>query len=196
MPFLPPNQQRQSTEGIICSKLVIKNPTTSCICCQITLWNINVRKRAINAKLQGSVATNLRCDMVINSQIKESLLLSLPVKKLRSVNIWHSYKQEEWIRWLSRALCAPGHHTAESRRKCTAESPFFPVTMPNIRRFKKNSPVDLATNHSNHSVRLLKISPHLKYVTTYNLVLKPYVLSLIIELVCDCRSFSAINVSQ
>jgi len=28
-----------------------------CICCNTTLWNINVRKQAINDKLQGSIAT-------------------------------------------------------------------------------------------------------------------------------------------
>jgi len=34
-------------------------------------------KRAINDKLQGSVATHLRCDGVVNNQIKKGLLLSL-----------------------------------------------------------------------------------------------------------------------
>jgi len=52
-------------------------------------------KHAINDKLQGSVATYLRCGGVVNDQIKEGLLLSLRVKKkLKSVNIWQSYKQE------------------------------------------------------------------------------------------------------
>jgi len=52
-------------------------------------------KRVINDKLQGSVATYLRWDGVINNQIKKGLLLSLWVnKKLKSVNIWQSYKQE------------------------------------------------------------------------------------------------------
>jgi len=36
-------------------------------------------------------------------------------------------------RWLFLALCAPGHHTAKSQRKCTTQSTFFPITMPNIR---------------------------------------------------------------
>jgi len=39
-------------------------------------------KQAINDKLQGSVATYLRCDGVVNSQIKKCLLLRLPVKKI------------------------------------------------------------------------------------------------------------------
>jgi len=37
-------------------------------------------KQAINYKLQGSVATYLRCGGVVNKQIKEGLLLSLRVK--------------------------------------------------------------------------------------------------------------------
>jgi len=45
----------------ICSKLVFFNPTTVCICCHTTLWNINARKQVINDKLQCSVATYLRC---------------------------------------------------------------------------------------------------------------------------------------
>jgi len=50
-------------------------------------------KQAINDKLQGSVATNLRCDGVVNNQIKKGLLLSLRAKKkLKSVNILQSYK--------------------------------------------------------------------------------------------------------
>jgi len=46
-------------------------------------------KQAINDKLQGSVATQLRCGGVVCNQIKKGLLLSLRVKKsLKSVNIW------------------------------------------------------------------------------------------------------------
>jgi len=46
-------------------------------------------------KLQGSVARYLRCGGVVNNQIKKGSLLSLWVKKkLKSVNIWQSYKQE------------------------------------------------------------------------------------------------------
>jgi len=61
-------------------------------------------KQAINDKLQGSVATYLRCGGVVNSQVTKGLLLSLRVKKrikifeyfeyIISVNIWQSYKQE------------------------------------------------------------------------------------------------------
>ena len=51
-------------------------------------------KQAINDESQGSVATYLRCDGVVNNQIKKGLLLSLWVKKIKSVNIWQSYKHE------------------------------------------------------------------------------------------------------
>jgi len=47
--------------------------------------------QAIDDKLQGSVATYLRCGGVVNNQIKKGLLLTLWVKKnLKSVNIWQS----------------------------------------------------------------------------------------------------------
>jgi len=62
--------------------------------CLTGLWNSNVRKQVINDALPGSVATYLKCAGVVNNQIKKGLLLSLPVKKLKSVNIWQSYKQE------------------------------------------------------------------------------------------------------
>jgi len=52
-------------------------------------------KQAINDKLQGSVATYLRCGGFVNKQIKKGLLPSLRVKTfLKSVNIWQSYKQK------------------------------------------------------------------------------------------------------
>jgi len=52
-------------------------------------------KRAINDKLQGCVATHLKCGGVVDNQIKKGLLLSVRVKKvLKSVNIWQSYKKE------------------------------------------------------------------------------------------------------
>jgi len=49
----------------------------------------------VNDKLQGTVVTYLRCGGIFNNQIKQGLLLSLPVKtNLKSVNIWHSYGQK------------------------------------------------------------------------------------------------------
>jgi len=52
-------------------------------------------KQAINDKLQGSVATHLRCRRVVNNQIKKGLFLSLWVKIIfKPMNIWQNYKQE------------------------------------------------------------------------------------------------------
>jgi len=51
-------------------------------------------KQATSDKLQGSVATYLRCAGVVNNQIKKGLLLSLQVNFFKSLNIWQSYKQE------------------------------------------------------------------------------------------------------
>jgi len=52
-------------------------------------------KKAINDKLQGSVATYLRYAWVVN-RIKKGLILSLSVRWFffKSVNIWQTYKQE------------------------------------------------------------------------------------------------------
>jgi len=47
--------------------------------------------KEINDTLQRSVATYLRFRGVDNNGIKKSLLLSLSVKKLKSVNVWQSY---------------------------------------------------------------------------------------------------------
>ena len=44
-----------------------------------TLWNINVRKQAINDKWQGSVATYLRCGEIVNNHFNKGVLLSLSV---------------------------------------------------------------------------------------------------------------------
>jgi len=51
-------------------------------------------KQAINDKLQGNVATYLRCGGVLNNQIRNGLLLNLSVIFFKSVNICQSYKQE------------------------------------------------------------------------------------------------------
>jgi len=68
----------------------INNPTEPCIYSYTTLS----AKHAINDKLQGSVATYLRRGGIVNNHIKKDLLLSMRVKKIKSVNIWQSYKQE------------------------------------------------------------------------------------------------------
>jgi len=48
----------------------IKNPTTLCIRCRTTLWNIIVRKQVINDKLQRSVATYLRCGGLLIANLR------------------------------------------------------------------------------------------------------------------------------
>jgi len=75
-------------------------------------------KPAINNKLQGSVATYLRCGGVVNNQIKQGLLLSLRVKIFfKSVNIWHSCKQER----LSVRLSVPSIDVAAWARAADME---------------------------------------------------------------------------
>jgi len=77
-------------------------------------------ERAISDKSQGSVATYLRCGGVVNNQIKKGLLLSVRVKKkLKSANIWQSYKQERaclvhFLRVL--AVCWPGAQSTRDHR--------------------------------------------------------------------------------
>jgi len=49
--------------------MIIKNPTASTLHdCHTTLWNVSVRKQATIDKLQGSVATYLRCGKVVSNQ--------------------------------------------------------------------------------------------------------------------------------
>jgi len=60
-----------------------------------TLWKhyLSEKKRlTINYKV---VPKYLKCDEVVDNQIKKGLLLRLSVKNsLKSVNIWQSYKQK------------------------------------------------------------------------------------------------------
>ena len=68
-------------------------------------------KQPNNDELQGSVATYLRCGVVVNNQIKKGLLVSLWVIFFKSVNIWQSYKQERdcLVHFLGLlAACWPG----------------------------------------------------------------------------------------
>ena len=48
----------------------------------------------VNDKLLRTVVTHLRSGGIFNNQIEKRLLLSLPVKFFKSVNIWHSYGQK------------------------------------------------------------------------------------------------------
>jgi len=52
-------------------------------------------KQAINNKLQGSVATYLRCDGVVINEIKKSLLLGLRVKKNFKISEYLAKLQQE-----------------------------------------------------------------------------------------------------
>ena len=63
------------------------------------------------------IATYLRCDGVVNNQIKTGVLLSPRVKK--SLKIGEYFAKLQARAWLSRALCASGQRTARKRRKCT-----------------------------------------------------------------------------
>jgi len=85
-------------------------------------------------KLQGSVAW---CGGVVNNQITKGSLLSLPVKK-KPIGEYLAKSQAR--RWLSRALCAPGHRNADSRRKCmTIPKAVIPAYLGRTRQNKVNS---------------------------------------------------------
>jgi len=61
----------------------IKHPTAPWICCYtIRCETLLSAKQAINDKLQGSVATYLRCGGVVNNIIKKGLLITLWVNFL------------------------------------------------------------------------------------------------------------------
>ena len=101
MPFLPPNQQRQSTEGTVSKlnqlkkiftgrflgkyvvKRILKIPPHLAYIATLACETLMSAKEAINDKLQGSVAAYLRCCGVVN-QVKKGLLFSLSEKKLKS----------------------------------------------------------------------------------------------------------------
>jgi len=59
----------------------------------VPLRETSMSTKTINDKLQGSVATYLRCDGVVNNQIK-TVFVNLWVIFFKSVNIRQSYKQE------------------------------------------------------------------------------------------------------
>ena len=116
-------------------------------------------KQAINDNLQGSVAACLRCGGVDNNHIKKGLLLTLEWKKLRSVNIWQSYKQESDCLVHLRAWTTHCYKTEKVHRTIT----FLLVTLPNIHRFKKKLLADSAINLFN---LVINNPPHLKYAAT------------------------------
>jgi len=95
----------------ICSKLVIKDPTTDLICCHTTLWNINVRKQATNDRLQGSVAKYLRNYGISITKLWK-VYCWVCQQLFKSVNIIQSYMQEGGCL----VHLAPGHLTAKRWR--------------------------------------------------------------------------------
>jgi len=58
-------------------KWILKIPPHLAYVATLPCETITLAKQAINDKLQGSVATYLRCNWVVNNQIKKGLLLSL-----------------------------------------------------------------------------------------------------------------------
>jgi len=55
----------------------IKHPTDPSYAATLPCETLMSAKQAINDKLQGSIATYLRCGGVVNNQIKKGLLLSV-----------------------------------------------------------------------------------------------------------------------
>jgi len=58
-------------------KRILKIPPRLAYVATLPCETLLSAKQAINDKLQGSVATYLRCGTVLNNQIKKSLLLSV-----------------------------------------------------------------------------------------------------------------------
>ena len=85
-------------------------------------------KQAINDKLQGSVATCLKCGGVVNDQIKKGVYEWIFFK---SVNIWQTYKQEHGCLMHFARLANTLLKDEESARAIT----FLLVTLPSIHRF-------------------------------------------------------------
>ena len=75
-------------------KRILKIPLHLAYVATLPRETLILSKQAINDKLQGSVATYLRCGGVVNKQIRTGSLLNLSVIFFKSVNIWPSYKQE------------------------------------------------------------------------------------------------------
>jgi len=80
----------------------IEKSIAPCTCCYTTLWNINVRKQAINDVLQGSVqGTYLRRDGVVNNQLRKVYCWVLEWKQFK---IGEHLAKLQARAWLSRAL--------------------------------------------------------------------------------------------
>jgi len=118
-------------------------------------------KQAVNDKLQGSVATYLRCGGVVNSQFKNGLFLSRRVKQVfKSVNIWQSYKQERdclvHFVLLTKALLKDRESARNNHVIVCNSTKYSPISIFFTRRLS-NKPF---------LIWLLITPPHLKYVAT------------------------------
>jgi len=138
---------------------------------------IGSAKQAINDKLQGSVATYLRCGGVVNNHIKKGLLLSLWVKFFLNRWIYDKVTSKNVI-----VSC-----TFSVFKQCVGQAhkvhetiTFLLVTLPNIHRLVFTRRL----SYKPFLIWLLTIPPHLKYAGTL-----PCNLSLI-------ACFADINVSQ
>jgi len=99
---------------------------------------------------------------IVNNQIKNGLLMSLPLKKIE-IGEYLARLQER--RWLPRALRAPGHHTLLKKKKVHDTIHFFACNYAKcLSILKISSLTDSATKPC--LIWLLTIPPHLKYVTT------------------------------
>ena len=99
-------------------KWILKIPTHLLYVATLLCESLMSAKQAINDILQGSVAAYLGCGGVVNNQIKKGLLLSLTVKKIKSVNIWQSYKQEHGF---DRSLSSSFSSALAMGTKCTGQ---------------------------------------------------------------------------
>jgi len=121
-----------SLEDFLVIKLVIKNHTAPCVCCHTTLWNINVRKQAIDDKLQRTVATYLKCGGVVINQLKKGLLLSLSAKLFFFWNWWifRDVQESGCLKHFVRLFA-----TLLKMNKAHGTTTFLLETLPNIHRF-------------------------------------------------------------
>ena len=118
-------------------------------------------KQAINDKLQGIVATCLRCGGVVNNQIKNGLLLNLWVKKIVKISAYLAKLQART--WLSRALVRLANTLLKDGESARNDH----VLACN---FAKYSPILIFSTHSLSNkpflIWLLTTPPHLVMHTT------------------------------
>ena len=117
-------------------------------------------KQAISDKLQGSVATYLKCHGLVNNQIKRFIAEFVSEQNFK---IGEYLAKLQARAWLSHALCAPSQRTAKRRKKVHETITFLLVTLPNIYRFKKIT--DRLSNKP-FLIWLLTTPSHLKYIAT------------------------------